>query len=92
MELSPDGGFNSHCLPDLIGLVFDVVTDRNRNPELWQRRTNGIEPEISYTLAILIHGPMGHIIPAQRGAANGRVYESVKNNLINDLDSKPLGY
>ncbi|HHQ6721958.1 TPA: hypothetical protein ACSTNG_001696 [Serratia fonticola] len=92
MELSPDGSFDSHCLPDLIGLVFDVVTDRNRNPELWYRRTNGIESEISYTFAILIHGPMGHITPANKGAANGKVYDSVKNSLINDLDSKPFGY
>lgn len=31
LELTPNGGFNMNYLPDLIALVFDVVTDRNRN-------------------------------------------------------------
>ncbi|HBV6371103.1 TPA: hypothetical protein MD287_002723 [Klebsiella aerogenes] len=87
LELTPNSGFNMNYLPDLIALVFDVVTDRNRNPELWFQKIGGISDEISVTFSKLLYGPIGHVTHSGKGAAHGKNYESVRSNLINDLDA-----
>lgn len=87
LELTKNGGFDKHYLPDLIALVFDVITDRNRNPSLWSQKTGGIVSEVSVTFSKLLYGPLGHVIPSGVGAANGNDYETVRANLIKDLDT-----
>ncbi|HDX8961118.1 hypothetical protein [Klebsiella oxytoca] len=87
LELTPNGGFNMNYLPDLIAIVFDVVTDRNRNPELWFRKIGGISDEISVTFSKLLYGPIGHVTHSGTGAAHGKNYESVRSKFINDLDA-----
>ena len=51
LDLSASGGFNVSYVPDVIALVFDVVTDNNHNPELWFQSVGGIADEISVTIS-----------------------------------------
>jgi len=83
-ELSENNEFNARNLADLVGLVFDVVTDENRNPNLWADKA-GIDSEISHTFAILFYGPRAQINQSGKGSALGNTYKEVKLALKDDL-------
>lgn len=90
LDLSADGGFEVQYLPDLLALVFDVVTDNNHNPKLWSQSVGGITAEISVTISKLLYGPIGHVTNSGIGSAHGKTYESVRANLIKDIDTNPF--
>ncbi|WP_112288415.1 hypothetical protein [Rahnella sp. AN3-3W3] len=90
LDLSAGGGFKAQYLPDLLALVFDVVTDNNHNPELWFQSVGGIDDEISATISKLLYGPMGHVTNSGIGSAHGKTYESVRANLMHDIDTNPF--
>lgn len=83
-QLSSDGAFNKGNIADVIGLVFDVVTDRNRNPKLWFD-TACMSGEISHTFTVLYSGSSGQIDTSREGAIGGGSYIDVKATLLRDL-------
>src|SRR5471030_1599980 len=86
IEVSPNDEFDSQNLADIVRLVFDFVTEQNRNPELWSRNED-IQAEISHTLTVFIHGALGEILPSSQGAVRGEKYSEVKACLQKDIKS-----
>ena len=83
MEVSDNGDFQGRRASDVVGLVFDVVTQENRNPNLWYK--TDINSQISHTFNKLFHGPLGSISPSGKGPVTGKTYEVVKMELIKSL-------
>ncbi|MFZ4835874.1 hypothetical protein [Rouxiella sp. Mn2063] len=88
MPVSNGGMFNKENMADLIALVFDVVTERNRNPKLWGNHGD-ITAEITHTFNVLFHGKMAASHSDGIGAIGkmGNDYQEAKNILEEELKS-----
>lgn len=86
MPVSDEGIFNKENMADLIALVFDVVTDRNRNATLWGKHEE-INAEITHTFNVLFHGRMAAVYSDEKGAISkmGNNYQEAKNCLEEEL-------
>ena len=92
-EINDLGSFNGKSLPDLVRIIFDVVTDQNLNAELWEDRLS-LKSEISHTLLVLIYGPLVHLGQLEAGPIHGNDYDSVRAALLVDLEKSrnPLDF
>lgn len=86
MQLSDSGVFNANNLADLVAIVFDSMTEVNRNPLLWGSVADS-ENQAKHTFVVLFHGPHGEVVPNGKGAGRGNNYQEVKSQLIKDIDA-----
>ncbi|CAI9390351.1 MULTISPECIES: hypothetical protein [Citrobacter] len=86
MPVSTGGMFNKENMVDLIALVFDVVTERNHNPELWGKHEE-ITTEITHTFNVLFHGKMAEVYSDGIGAIDkmNNNYQEAKSILEEEL-------
>ncbi|EFB9392257.1 hypothetical protein Q2S52_002243 [Escherichia coli] len=86
LPLSESGEFSPSNLADLVAIVFDTMTEINRNPRLWSSYADS-DNQAKHTFVVLFHGANGEVIQNNQGAARGKYYQSVKSQLIKDIDA-----
>lgn len=91
--MSENEQFDEKNLADLIALVFDVITESNRNPMLWGDAVS-INAEIAHTFTVLIHGEMGEALPNGTGPISKGFtsYDKIKTELIKALNTRPFDF
>ncbi|AOR63852.1 hypothetical protein [Pectobacterium wasabiae] len=89
--MSENEQFDEKNLADLIALVFDAITENNRNPMLWGD-TVSIQAEIAHTFTVLIHGSEGEVLPNGTGPLSKGFtsYDAIKEAFIKELEKKPF--
>lgn len=87
-SLSGGGGFSTMAPADVALLIFEVVAERNRNSQLWNKRSaGGIDDEINNTVCKFLYGPS-----TLGGDISQRIRESTfigaKQKLIKNLEAR----
>ncbi len=86
--ISGSGGFSSLEPADVALLVFEVIAERNRNPQLWNKRgPGGIDDEINNTVYKFLNGPSTLGGDLSQGIRES-TYAKAKIKLIQNLEAR----
>ena len=87
-ELSGGNSFSSSNPADIALLIFEVVAERNRNPQLWnEREPGGIDDEIRNTISKFMKGPSVLSGDLSQGIRES-TYSAAKQKLIENLEAR----
>jgi hypothetical protein len=92
--LSPDERFNKDNPADVLALVFDALTELNRNPALWyEQKRQSINSEVLSIISVIFNGPHALAPHQDRGLVSTK-YPDAKAELLDLIHKRysPFGF
>lgn len=84
-----DNKFSNQRWTDILAIVFDLLTEQNRNPNLWSE-FNSINSELSHVFNVLFNGRMAEIYSNRSDSPlvkmDGALYSDAKKILQKYLE------